>query len=95
MLNSQSILAKAVRGELVPQDPNEEPASELLKRIKAEREITQKESTKGRKTKKIKKAATKSDKISDVDSVEASDTKPPSVKSAINKKIQKNKTDII
>ena len=32
---SQSILSKAFRGELVPQDPNDEPASELLKRIKA------------------------------------------------------------
>ena len=27
-------LAKAFRGELVPQDPNDEPASELLKRIR-------------------------------------------------------------
>ena len=33
----QAILAKAFRGELVPQDPNEEPASVLLERIKAER----------------------------------------------------------
>lgn len=33
-----SILAKAFRGELVPQDPNDEPASALLARIKAERE---------------------------------------------------------
>lgn len=33
---TQSILAKAFRGELVPQDPNDEPASELLKRIKTE-----------------------------------------------------------
>lgn len=31
----QSILAKAFRGELVPQDPNDVPASELLKRIKS------------------------------------------------------------
>ncbi len=29
----QSLLAKAFRGELVPQDENDEPASELLKRI--------------------------------------------------------------
>lgn len=33
---TQSILAKAFRGELVPQDPNDEPASVLLERIKAE-----------------------------------------------------------
>jgi hypothetical protein len=35
---SQSLLAKAFRGELVPQDPNDEPAAELLKRIQAERQ---------------------------------------------------------
>jgi type I restriction enzyme S subunit len=35
---AQSILAKAFRGELVPQDPNDPPASELLKQIQAERE---------------------------------------------------------
>jgi type I restriction enzyme S subunit len=33
----QVVLAKAFRGELVPQDPNEEPASVLLERIRAER----------------------------------------------------------
>jgi type I restriction enzyme S subunit len=30
-----ALLAKAFRGELVPQDPNDEPASELLARIVA------------------------------------------------------------
>jgi type I restriction enzyme, S subunit len=34
---NQSILAKAFRGELVPQDPNDEPTSQLLKRIKQEK----------------------------------------------------------
>lgn len=33
----QAILAKAFRGELVPQDPNDEPAEKLLEKIKAAR----------------------------------------------------------
>jgi type I restriction enzyme, S subunit len=37
----QSILAKAFRGELVPQDPSDEPASVLLQRIRAAREATE------------------------------------------------------
>ncbi|MDQ7986238.1 restriction endonuclease subunit S [Pseudomonas sp. G34] len=39
---TQSILAKAFRGELVPQDPNDEPASVLLERIQAQRAATPK-----------------------------------------------------
>lgn len=34
----QVFLREAMQGKLVPQDPNDEPASELLKRIKAEKE---------------------------------------------------------
>ncbi len=34
---TQSVLAKAFRGELVPQDPNDEPADVLLEGIKAQR----------------------------------------------------------
>jgi type I restriction enzyme S subunit len=34
-----ALLAKAFRGELVPQDPNDEPASVLLERIRAARQV--------------------------------------------------------
>jgi type I restriction enzyme S subunit len=37
---SQSVLAKAFRGELVPQDPNDEPAEKLLERIHVASGIT-------------------------------------------------------
>jgi len=40
---TQSLLAKAFRGELVPQDPNDEPASVLLERIIQERAKNEKE----------------------------------------------------
>ncbi len=53
----QKILDLAIHGKLVPQDPNDEPASELLKRIKAEKE----EQIKEEKIKKSKKTKTTSD----------------------------------
>ena len=37
---TKSVLAKAFRGELVPKDPSDEPASKLLERIKAQKEVS-------------------------------------------------------
>ena len=50
---SQSVLAKAFRGELVPQDPNDLPAAELLKQILAEKDKMAAQ-LKKRKTKNVK-----------------------------------------
>ena len=47
----QSILKKAFSGQLVPQDSNDEPASELLARIKAEKEAIALRKKKKRKNK--------------------------------------------
>jgi type I restriction enzyme S subunit len=49
----QSILRHAFTGQLVPQDPNDEPASELLKRIAAERERRARETATAKRTKTI------------------------------------------
>jgi type I restriction enzyme, S subunit len=46
----RSILAKAFRGELVPQDPNDEPAAVLLEKIRAEREQTSTPKQRGKTT---------------------------------------------
>jgi type I restriction enzyme S subunit len=50
----QKILDLAIRGKLVPQDPNDEPASVLLERIRAEKERLIKEG----KIKRSKKSTT-------------------------------------
>ena len=52
---TQSILAKAFRGELVPQDPNDEPADKLLARIKAARLEAEKLEKAAKKTAKANK----------------------------------------
>jgi type I restriction enzyme S subunit len=39
----RSVLERAFRGELVPQDPTDEPASALLERIRAERRAAEKD----------------------------------------------------
>jgi type I restriction enzyme S subunit len=50
----QSILKRAFEGKLVPQDPNDLPASVLLTRIKAERERNRSENPPHRQTRKTK-----------------------------------------
>jgi type I restriction enzyme S subunit len=53
----QAILAKTFRGELVPQDPNDEPASALLDRMRVDRAASPKTSKRGRKAVGVSEAA--------------------------------------
>jgi type I restriction enzyme S subunit len=65
---TQSILAKAFKGELVPQDPSDEPADKLLARIKAAR-------TKAEALEKAAKKAAKVSKMTKSKATKASSTK--------------------
>jgi type I restriction enzyme S subunit len=66
----QSILKKAFSGHLVPPDPNDEPASILLERIRTERETTPKPIRKTLKNKNRKDIATMPNLISVIESAE-------------------------
>ncbi|HDY8124456.1 TPA: restriction endonuclease subunit S [Vibrio vulnificus] len=57
---TQSILAKAFRGELVPQDPNDEPADKLLERIAEARKEAEALAKAAKKAEAAKKRAAKS-----------------------------------
>ena len=60
---AQSVLTKAFRGELVPQDPGDEPAEKLLQRIQVEKAKMEAElKTASQRARKARRNAAKSPK---------------------------------
>lgn len=71
-----SILSKAFKGELVPQDLNDEPAEKLLERIRADRKLMAASKKKGRTSKK-KSGRGKKTKSAKVVASEEPEPSPP------------------
>lgn len=72
----QSILKKAFSGKLVPQDPNDEPATVLLRKIRAEKETSKREPKKEKKGAKVIKMAKQKKEIVKLTDVLAKFDKP-------------------
>jgi len=62
----QSILKKAFSGQLVPQDPDDEPASALLERIKAEKKERENSAKEARTSRPVRVAEPRRPKLTDL-----------------------------
>ncbi|WP_170043954.1 restriction endonuclease subunit S [Brevirhabdus pacifica] len=62
----QSILKKAFSGQLVPQDPDDEPASALLERIKAEKKERENSAKEARKSRPVRVAEPRRPTLTDL-----------------------------